>query len=195
MNLVQRVSDILLKPQATWTAIAAEDSTPASLTTGYVLPLAAIAPVATLIGSTVFGMNLGGVTMRVPIVSAVVTAVLSFAMAIALMFVMARVVDMLAPNFGSKANPNQAFKLMAYSATAGMVGGIVGIVPALGVLGLIAALYSIYLLYLGLPALMQCPADKQVAFTAVIVVCMLVVSLVMGLVIGLVTPSPMPQLH
>lgn len=195
MNLVQRVSDILLKPQATWAAIAAEDRTSASLLSSFVLPLAAIAPVANFIGSTVFGMNLGGVTVHVPIVSAIVTAVLSFAMAIALVFVMARVVDMLAPNFGSKPNPNQAFKLMAYSATAGFVGGIVGLVPALGPLGLIAALYSIYLLYLGVPVLMQCPAEKQVTFTVVIVVCMLAVSLVMGLVIGLVTPSPVPQLH
>lgn len=195
MNLVQRTTDILLKPQSTWTAVAAEDTPPARLMTGYVLPLAAIAPVAGLIGSTVFGTNLGGVTMRVPIVSAVVTAVLSFAMAIALVYVMAHVVNKLATNFGAKPNLNQAFKLMAYSATAGFVGGIVGLIPALGPLGLIAALYSIYLLYLGVPLLMQCPAEKQVAFTVVIVVCMLMVSLVMGLVIGLVTPSPMPQLH
>lgn len=195
MNLIQRVSDILLKPQATWAAIATEDSTPAGLLPAYVLPLAAVPAAANFIGMSVFGMSVGSITVRQPLIGALVQAVVSYALTVALIFVMAKVVDALAPSFGAKPNPSQAFKLVAYSATAGFVGGVVGLIPALGALGLIAALYSIYLLYLGIPVLMQCPAEKQVAFTAVLVVCMLVASLAMGLVVGLVVPTPMPQMH
>ncbi len=183
MNLIQRVTDILLKPQSTWAAIAAEDSTPASLLPAYVLPLAAIPAVVGLIGMRHF-----------PLVGLMVAA-LSYALTVVFLFVMARVVDALAPKFGARPDPKQAFKLVAYSATAGFVGSALGIVPLLGILGLAAALYSIYLLYLGLPALMQCPAEKQAAFTAVIVLCMLVAGFVMGLVQGLVVPTPALPLH
>ena len=46
MNLVQRVQDILLKPQETWPVIAAESTDAAALYKNYLLILAAIAPIA-----------------------------------------------------------------------------------------------------------------------------------------------------
>ena len=49
------------------------------------------------------------------------------------------------------------------------------------ILGIFAALYGLYLLYLGLPALMKAPQDKAVAYTAVVVVCAIVLSIVLGL--------------
>jgi hypothetical protein len=45
-------------------------------------------------------------------------------------------------------------------------------------------LYGIYLLYLGLPRLMKCPPEKAVGYTAVVVVCAIVVSVVVGMVGG-----------
>ena len=44
--------------------------------------------------------------------------------------------------------------------------------------------YSIYVLYLGLPVLMKVPKDKAAGYTAVSVICAIVLSIVMGVVIS-----------
>ena len=50
MNLVDRTKSILLSPQQEWQAIDEEETSIGGLVTGYVVPLAAIGPVASLIG-------------------------------------------------------------------------------------------------------------------------------------------------
>jgi hypothetical protein len=83
-----------------------------------------------------------------------------------------------------------ALKLVAYSSTAAMVGGIFALIPALGVLTLVASLYSLYLLYLGVPTLMKVPQEKVLAYTAVLVVCAIVVGVIAGTILGAVRGGP-----
>jgi hypothetical protein len=83
----------------------------------------------------------------------------------------------------------QALKLVAYGGTAGFVGGIFSLLPSLSVLGLLAALYSVYLIYTGVPTLMKCPAEKALAYTAVVVVCGIVAIVVLGAITALLMPS------
>ena len=47
---------------------------------------------------------------------------------------------------------------------------------------MLGALYSLYLLYLGLPRLMKCPEDKAIGYSAVVVVCAIVLSVVIAAV-------------
>ena len=54
-GLADRAKAIVMQPKAEWPRIAAETTEPTQVLTGYVLPLALIGPVATLIGSQVFG--------------------------------------------------------------------------------------------------------------------------------------------
>jgi hypothetical protein len=79
--------------------------------------------------------------------------------------------------------------LVVFGATAALVGGIFSLIPALSLLGLLAALYTVYLIYLGLPVLMKCPEDKALAYTAVVVVCGIVLAVVIGALAALVLPS------
>ena len=69
MVLMDRAKSILFEPNATWKAIDAEFTKPAELYMKYILPLAAIGPIATAVGMTVFGLRipLVGATFRVPI--------------------------------------------------------------------------------------------------------------------------------
>jgi hypothetical protein len=53
MNLVDRVKRILLSPKTEWEVIDAEPATAAELYTRYIMPLAAIGPIAQLIGFSV----------------------------------------------------------------------------------------------------------------------------------------------
>ncbi len=181
-GLIDRVKGILLAPKAEWPRIDAEPSTIADIYKSHVVPLAAIGPVATLIGGQVFGHGAFGIVYRPTLLSAVVTALVGYALTLVMVYVCALVVDALAPQFGGTKNKLSAFKVAAYGATAGWVAGIFGLIPALGLIALLGGLYSLYLIYLGLPVLMKAPEDKAVGYTAVVVLVMIVAALVVSLV-------------
>ncbi len=180
MNLVQRVQDILLKPKDTWPVIATEPGDAASLYKDYLIYLALVPAVAGFIGMSLFGMGGFGISFRVPIVSGLVTMVVSYVMSLVAVFVLGLIANALAPTFGGTKDPVSALKLIAYGSTAGFVGGVFSLVPSLSVLGLLASLYSIYLIYTGLPVLMKCPQEKAVPYTAVLIVCGIVAMVILG---------------
>jgi len=185
MNLVERVKRILLNPRAEWEVIDAEATTPGALYTGYVMPLAAIGPVALVIRLSVFGLRVpfGGAVYRVPIGSLVSSTVVRYVLTLVGVYVLALIIDGLAPTFGGTPNRIQALKVAAYSSTAAWVAWIFAIVPALSLLGILG-LYSLYLLYLGLPVLIKAPSEKAVAYTVVVIVAAIVLFFVIGIVVG-----------
>ncbi len=180
--LIERVKAILMSPKTEWPRIEAEPTTIADIYKSHVIPLAAIGPVANLIGSLAFGIGAFGISYRPSILAALSTAVVGYVLTLIMVFVFALVIDALAPQFSAVKNQTAAFKVAAYGATAGWVAGVFGLIPALGVLGVLGGLYSLYLIYLGLPVLMKAPEEKALPYTAVVVVAMIVAWLVIGLV-------------
>jgi hypothetical protein len=189
MSLIQRVQDILLKPKETWPIIAGEGGDTASIYRNYLIYLAAIPAVASFIGLSLIGVGGFGFSMRVPILSGLVQMVVSFVLSLVMVFVLALIVDALAPTFNGTKSQINALKLVAYGSTAGFVGGIFGLIPSLSILGLLAGLYSIYLIYTGVPVMMKCPPDKAGAYTAVVIVCGIVAAVILGAVSAIFTPS------
>ncbi len=194
MNLIQRVQEILLKPKETWPAIEKEPATTASVYSGYLVFLAAIPAVAGFIGLSLIGAGAFGISVRVPLLSGLVHMIVGYVLSLVAVFVLALIVDALAPTFAGTKSQINALKLVAYGSTAGFVGGIFSLLPALSVLGLLAALYSIYLIYTGLPVLMKCPPGKAGAYTAVVVVCGIVAMVILGALTALVLPGRGPGL-
>lgn len=192
MSLVDRAKGILLSPKNEWAVIDTEPATVGSLYQGYIVPLAAIPAVASFIGWSVLGVSLLGFRYRVPAGSALTGAAVQYVLALVGVFVLALIIDGLAPSFGGQKSQIQALKVAAYSNTAAWVAGIFLIVPALSVLSLIGALYSLYLLYLGLPIVMKAPPDKALGYTAVVVIVAIVLYIVIGYVVRSVVPYPMP---
>jgi hypothetical protein len=175
MDLIGRAKAILLNPKQEWPVIEKETTTTAQLYTGYVIPLAAIGPVAQAIGLSVFGVNLGLLgSWRVSPANAVGRAVVAFVCALVGVWVLAWIIDFLAPKFGGQSSPSQALKVAAYSCTASWLAGIFGIIPVLAILGILG-LYSLYLLYVGLPVLMKSPVDKSLGYTIVVVIAAIVI--------------------
>lgn len=182
MSLVDRVKGILLTPQKEWPVIEAESATPASLYTGYIMPLAAIPAVAGLIGFSVIGVNVLGTSFRVPFGSSITGAVVRYVATLVGVFVLALIIDALAPSFGGTKSQIQALKLAAYSSTASWIAGIFLILPSLSILAALGGLYSLYLLFVGLPVMMKSPPDKSLAYTVVAILCGIVVWFVIGVV-------------
>jgi uncharacterized protein YqgC (DUF456 family) len=65
--------------------------------------------------------------------------VVSYVLGLVVAFVMALIVDALAPSFGGTKNQVAALKVVAYGATASYVAGILSLLPALAILGILAA--------------------------------------------------------
>jgi hypothetical protein len=186
-GLVARARDILVQPKSEWLVIDAEPASVGSILTGYVLVLAAIGPIAMLIGQQLFGIGAFGINWKPPIGYSIATAVFSYVVSIAAVYVCALIIDALAPTFGGRKNQVQALKTSAYSATPGWVAGILFIIPQLGMLALLAGIYGIYLLYLGLLAVMKSPHDKAIGYTAVVIVVYIVVAFVLAMIVGAIT--------
>lgn len=192
MALVDRAKKILLQPKQEWEVISGESTSTADLYTGYVIPLAAIGPVCSVIGLSVVGISLPiAGTYRVPIMSSILSAIVHYAMALAAVYILAIVIDNITPKFEGIRDMGQALKLAAYSSTASWVAGIFILVPVLGILGLVG-LYSIYLLYAGTPILMKVPREKAVIFTAVVIVAAIVIFTVMNMITRAFIPYPTP---
>jgi hypothetical protein len=180
-SLLGRVKGILLRPEATWDLIDPEPATIGGLYRSYVVPLAAIPAVCTLVGMLRFGIGgIFGLSFRLSPVWLIVQAITSYALSLAMVYVLALIVEALAPTFGGTKDRVQAFKVCCYAMTASWVFGVFGLAPTLGVVGLLGALYSLYLLYLGLPKLMRVPQERATPYFAVV----LVVGLVAGIVIS-----------
>jgi Yip1 domain len=183
-GIVERAKNILLKPNQTWDTIALEPATVSSLYRGYAVILAAIPPVAHLIGSQVFGYSFLGITYRPPLVGAIVGAIFGYVLALVSIYILALIVDALAPSFDGQKNRVQALKVTVYAYTAAWVAGIFGLIPMLGLLSTPGSLYSLYLLYLGLPKVMGAPQSKAFGYTAVAVIVAIVLSVVVTLIVG-----------
>lgn len=191
--LVDRAKNILLKPTAEWPRIDAEPATIGQVLVGYVLPLAAIGPVASFIGGQVFGYGALGFSYRPSLLSSLSMAIWTYVLSIIGIVVLALIADFLAPKFAGSASRLNAVKLVAYSYTAAMLAGIFGLIPSLSFLGILG-LYSFYLFYAGATPLMKVSQDKAVAYTAVTAVCAVVMFFVVGAlgssIVGTFVPGP-----
>jgi hypothetical protein len=190
MNLVDRVKNILLSPKTEWPVIEQEQTDIKTLYVSYILILAAIPAIATIISSMLIGGMVGAVAGRAGLGAgmtggfAIGQALISYVISLVVVFVVALIVDALAPTFGGTKSQINALKLVAYGATAGWVASIAGIIPVLGwIIAIIGSLYGIYLLYLGLPVMMKCPQDKAVVYLVVVVIAYLVLTWILGAIL------------
>jgi hypothetical protein len=186
----ERVKNILMQPRGEWEVIAREPSTIGGLYRGYVAPLAATGPIAAMVGQSLVGFSVPGLgRYRVPLGNALVQAIVTYVLGLAAVYVLAMVIDALAPRFEGHKDPEQAFKLAAYSSTAAWLAGVFALVPALGFLSILG-LYSLYLLYLGVPVVMKVPESRVLPYTAAVVVAALVIFFIVAAIGGVLMPSP-----
>jgi hypothetical protein len=185
MSLVDRAKNIVLTPRDEWTAIDAEPASINDIYKSYVVPLALIPAVAGFIGTSLIGATIPGVgTVRIGFFAGLVSAIVQFALSLGLVYVLALIIDALAPSFRGQKDMLAAFKVAAYSMTPTWLAGIFAIIPSISFLSLLG-LYGIYVLYVGLPLLMRAPQDKAFGYTAVVVLSAIVLSIVFAAVLGL----------
>lgn len=174
-ELGERIKALLARPAEEWLAIAAERTSTRATFRHYVLPLALIAPVCTFLGGQLIGY--GG--MRPPIPTALLGIVLDFVQTIAMLFVLAAIVNVLAPGFGGKSDSTRAFRLVAFSATPALLTGVFGLIPPLSFL-LVLGLYSVFVFHTGVSTMLRVPEGKANIFTGASFVAAVLTFIVIG---------------
>ena len=179
MDIVARAKGLLMEPIKEWSIIAAEPADTASLFKSYVVPLAALSAVAGLIGVALMGMGVLGVGGLIG------SAVLGYVLALVGIFVLAKIIETLAPRFGGPADPTAAMKLAAYAPTASWVGGVFMIIPWIGwIPALAGGLYSLFLFYVGTPTVIRIPKDRVMGFAISVVMVAVAVNILIGIIIA-----------
>ena len=180
-GIFARAKAILLSPATEWPVIAAETTSANAIYLRYVAPLVAVGVIATFLGLTLIGISAGPFgRVRTGVIAGLFHLILTFGLSFLMVYLIALLVDVLAPHFGGQHDPLAALKVTAYSFTPGWIAAIFNIIPVLGIIGVVAAFYGLYLLYLGLPVLMRCPKEKSIGYTVVLVLCAIVMSLVVS---------------
>jgi hypothetical protein len=182
-SVIARAGAILMKPNETWDIIDAEQAEIPELYRTYVAPLAAIPPVCGAISMlSLGGIRIFGIHMRPSFIGVISEMVVSYVLTLVGLYVLALVIDQLAPHFGAARGRTQAFKLAAYSGTAWWVAGIFRLLPGIGWLfGLLGGLYGLYLMYVGLPKLMKVEGDRAMPYLAVSLVITLLFTILIGM--------------
>jgi type III secretory pathway component EscS len=195
MSLSDRIKGILLKPKQEWQTISGETTTIPELYKAYIIILAAIGPVASVIGMSIVGISLPFVgSFRIPITTSIASAVVHYILTLVGVYILALIIDALAPTFSGEKNINQAFKVATYSYTPGWLAGIFTIIPALSILGILG-LYGLYLLYVGLPILMKSPQEKSLGYTVAVIVVAVIIFVVIGVVSRAFISYPTPGMR
>jgi hypothetical protein len=173
-NLINRVKNILLNPKQEWHVVFAELPDTKKIVIRYVMILALIPTFASLLGHGLLGYWMTGIR----------DGLVQFLVSVISVFLIAWIVDLLAPSFFSEINFGRSLQLVAYSLTPGMVAGILLLIPSFSPLVLLSSLYSIYLMYTGIPLLKKTPPENVAGYTGITIVSIIILSLMLAFIIA-----------
>lgn len=189
-DIAGRVKRILFQPRMEWDVIATEPTTPKALYANYIVILAAIGPVASIIGLSFVGISLPFLgEYRVPFGASLGHAVVDYVLTLIGTYALALIIDGLAPSFGGVKDRTQALKVAAYSQTPGWIIAAVMLYPPLGLLRILG-LYGLFLLFLGLPPLMKAPRERALGYAVVTIIAAIVIYVVIGWLAGMFVSYP-----
>jgi hypothetical protein len=186
MTPIGHVFGILVRPSSEWKAIEPEPGSVPGLLT-YVGVLSLIPAIAWLVGVSVIGISVSIGTFRVPMTAGLISVTIGYLATFANVYMVAMVIDALAPTFESPRNFAQSLKLSVYSHTPLWVAGIFLLYPRLRFLTYFIGFYGFYLAWTGLPVLMKTPREKSLMFTVAISVAALIVFVILGVVVNAVS--------
>jgi hypothetical protein len=183
-NIVHRVINILVKPKEEWHVIAGEQPNAMKLIGGYALVLALIPAISAFIRYGILGYSVMGFTSH-SISSGIEYGLIQLLSAVFGVYLLAWVVDLLAPTFDSEKNFGRSLQLAVYSSTAQWVAGILMLVSTtMSILVMLVTLYAIYLLAVGMPVLKKTPQEKVVGYVVLVIVAMFALTIVLSLIFG-----------
>ncbi|MEO8384561.1 MAG: YIP1 family protein [Betaproteobacteria bacterium] len=181
MGALNRIKGIMLNPAAEWDAVAGEMPGTAVLLRNFLLPLALLAPMATIIGMLVFDTRWNAeygyalLRDRAPVI-----AVATYAFEIASVYLLALVFHLLARSEGHAPGFLSSFQVATLGSIPLLLSGAMLVIPFNVIFSMMAMLYSFYLYYLGVVRLLGIRPPDATMLVGVAMFCMILLSGFMG---------------
>jgi hypothetical protein len=181
MKTLRRIVCVIVRPKAEWDRIGAEETSVDALLRGYILPLALLAPVATVTGMTLFGRDwdpLHG--YLVPPGEIFAAGATTFFGIVGSIFALAAIFYLIAPMFRSPRNFLAALKVATYGAIPVLLAGGTLVLPAMAIVGMAGLCHTLYLFWLGAQQVLKVPAGGGAEYVGISIVLLAFVSVLAG---------------
>jgi hypothetical protein len=174
-GLFGRMKGMLFSPGAEWALIATEVTPARRLYTNYIVPLA-------LLDALVGFIHVTSGPVHVPFSGGVITALLVFGFGLLGIFLVAWIIDAVAPFFGAVRDRRLASAIAAYASTPIWIATVFVPFPTLWApLQVLAVAWHTWLLYLGLRLLIKAARDRVLGYATTVVLCTILLEIVFAM--------------
>lgn len=179
--MLRRIYYLIARPRAEWERIAAETTTVDALLRRYILPLAALAPIATMIGMRNFNREWDPIHgYLVPAESILSSGATTYFATIGSIFALAGIFTLLAPMFGCTRDFVRSLKVATYGTIPVLLAGATLLLPVMAIVGVVGLCHSLYLLWLGADRVLHVPDGARAEFVGISLVILAFASVVAG---------------
>ncbi len=169
---LKHLSGLFTDPASEWERIRDAGYSTTEVIAGHTLILALVPAVASFIGTTSIGWQVGGTApVRLTAESAGQIALLYYITMVASTFTMGWMIRWMSRTYGAEQPLSQCVALATYTATPLFLSGVMQLYPLLWlnlVLGLPVLGFTIYLFYTGVPIVMRIPPERGFLFASAV---------------------------
>ncbi len=170
--MLQHVTGLMTKPLQEWEKIRDNNESVGECYLRHVLPLAAVSPVAGILGTTLVGWQIASTApVKLTPGSAIQIGIVYYLAILFSVYVIGVMIRWMGETYGAEQPLSRCFALAAYTATPLFMVGVMQLYPVLWInfiVGLPALAYSVYLLYSGVPIMMEIPQERGFLFASAV---------------------------
>ncbi len=181
VEALRRIFRIVFQPRDEWGRIAHEDTAFGVLIRRYILPLSLLAPVATVVGMTLFDAKWDARHgYRVPAQEILAAGATTLFASILSVFALAGIFVLIAPMYDSSRNYRDALKVATFGAVPVMLAGATLLLPVMAIIGVVALVHSLFLFWLGASEVLHVRRGEQAEFVGISMLLLSVASTIAG---------------
>jgi hypothetical protein len=185
VETLRRIVCLIFRPTAEWDRIAGEVTSVDALLRSYILPLALLAPIATVIGMKTFDRDWDPVHgYLVPAEQILAAGVATFFAIVGSVLVLAAIFAFIAPMFGGLRDYVAALKVATYGAIPVMLAGATLLLPVMAIVGIVGLCHALFLFWIGARRVLNVPAGAQAEFVGISLLLLAFVSVLIGAAAG-----------
>jgi hypothetical protein len=181
METLRRIVYLIFRPSAEWDAIAGEKTSVDRLLRHYILPLALLAPVATVIGMKTFDRAWDPVHgFLVPAEQILAAGTATYFATVGSILVLAAIFTLIGPMFGAPRDYLAALKVATYGAIPVMLAGATLLLPVMAIVAMVGMCHTLYLFWVGVRRVLHVPSEEAAEFVGISLVLLTFLSVLVG---------------
>ena len=185
METLRRIVYLIFRPAAEWDAIAGEKTSVDLLLRHYILPLALLAPVATVIGMKTFDREWDPVHgFLVPAEQILTAGTATYFATVGSILVLAAIFTLIAPMFGVTRDYLAALKVATYGAIPLMLTGATLFLPVMAIVAMVGLCHTLFLFWIGVRRVLNVPPGTEAEFVGISLVLLTFLSVLIGAAAG-----------